>query len=342
MASKRMRSGSWEYRIKSKLLEKPAYFTFDTEAEGDAFAAKVERELAAGRVPEWLVQPAGDFTLGGLIEAYTAAVAVAPSQLVRLRLVRKTYGSTLLTSIDYDWVEAQVNVLKSQQRYTPVGLKRFFGALALALDWAVRKQYSGALTANPVRLLPAGYATYHNREVEDIERNRRVDAWEEEKILKALDGEPEYRLLVVLALETAMRLSEIYPLSTGRSAVRPFVDLRQQTIFLPRGTTKTGEAREVPMSSVCEAALKDFKGFAFGPKSVPTGGKISKYFQRLFERLELDDLHFHDLRHEATCRLYERTRFTDTQISRITGHRDPRQLRRYASLRGSDLVGGMW
>lgn len=54
------------------------------------------------------------------------------------------------------------------------------------------------------------------------------------------------------------------------------------------------------------------------------------------------DLHFHDLRHEATSRFFERTGLSDVQISRITGHRDPRMLRRYSNLRASDLAELLW
>ena len=58
--------------------------------------------------------------------------------------------------------------------------------------------------------------------------------------------------------------------------------------------------------------------------------------------LNLIDLHFHDLRHEATCRLYERTTLSDVLIAKITGHRDLRMLKRYASMRGSDLAVRLW
>jgi integrase len=58
--------------------------------------------------------------------------------------------------------------------------------------------------------------------------------------------------------------------------------------------------------------------------------------------LGLDDLNFHDTRHEATCRLYERTTLSDLQIAKITGHKDPRMLMRYANLRGSDLAEKLW
>jgi integrase len=44
------------------------------------------------------------------------------------------------------------------------------------------------------------------------------------------------------------------------------------------------------------------------------------------------------LRHEAVCRLYERTTLSEIQIARITGHRSLAMLRRYASQRGPDLA----
>lgn len=50
MAGKRQRSnGTWEFKFTRKgVLLSPVYFTFDTEAEGDAYAARVEPLLERG------------------------------------------------------------------------------------------------------------------------------------------------------------------------------------------------------------------------------------------------------------------------------------------------------
>jgi integrase len=69
---------------------------------------------------------------------------------------------------------------------------------------------------------------------------------------------------------------------------------------------------------------------------------VSRVFRDVFDDAGVSDLRFHDLRHEATCRLFERTKLSDVLIAKITGHRDPRMLKRYASLRGSDLVAHLW
>ena len=68
----------------------------------------------------------------------------------------------------------------------------------------------------------------------------------------------------------------------------------------------------------------------------------SKKWARVFEHAGCPDIRFHDLRHEATCRFYERTTLGDVLIAKITGHKDLKMLKRYANLRGSDLAGQLW
>lgn len=335
MASKRANgSGAWEYRIKNRLLDKPIYATFSTVAEGDAWAKKVEDSLAAGIVPEWLVKKPKEFTVGGMLDGFVDAVKVPDSTKVRVRLVKKDWGDTNAASMDFAWVERVVEAQRAK-RHVPTSIQRYMNALAQAIDWAIRTEWAdGLVKTNPVRLLPAGYALYPDDGVEDIERDRRLVGDEEQRLLENTEG--DYRLMIVLALETAMRLSEIYTLQPGD------VDLAQRTIFLRRENTKTRFARQIPMSSVLVKEMAGFKGFGIQTKSVKDTSRISNYFQRLFKRLGVDDLHFHDFRHEATCRFVLRTKFSDVQIMRITGHRSPKEFLRYASLRASEMVDGMW
>jgi integrase len=69
---------------------------------------------------------------------------------------------------------------------------------------------------------------------------------------------------------------------------------------------------------------------------------LSEMYANICETAGVADFRFHDLRHEATCRLLQRTTLRDTDISKIRGHKDPRQLKRYASLRGSELASQLW
>jgi integrase len=59
---------------------------------------------------------------------------------------------------------------------------------------------------------------------------------------------------------------------------------------------------------------------------------ISSAFTRTSRLLGIDDLHFHDLRHEGISRLFEMGR-TIPQVASVSGHRSWQSLQRYAHLR---------
>ena len=65
---------------------------------------------------------------------------------------------------------------------------------------------------------------------------------------------------------------------------------------------------------------------------------LSGAFLRLYRKLNIENLHFHDLRHEATSRLFEKG-LNPVEVATITGHKDTRMLMRYTHLRAEDLVG---
>ncbi len=64
---------------------------------------------------------------------------------------------------------------------------------------------------------------------------------------------------------------------------------------------------------------------------------IKKAYIRAVGRAEIKDLHFHDLRHEATTRLFEHG-LNIMEVASITGHKDLRMLRRYKHLKVEDLA----
>ena len=50
------------------------------------------------------------------------------------------------------------------------------------------------------------------------------------------------------------------------------------------------------------------------------------------------DFRWHDLRHEATSRLFEKS-LNLMEVATITGHQDLKMLKRYTHLRAEDLMG---
>ncbi len=375
MATKRQRNGKWEFVVKrSGLLPKPIYLTFDDEAEGDAYVRRVEQLLDRGVVPDEFAAPKKErhARLRASIIDYRETQALSEADGSYLHVLLDRLPPKLeLREVTYEWASAWVTSMKRDENLSPSTIRHHVGSLARCLDWVLAK---GAIPINPLRQLPRSYAQYTAEDArrvaqreggggakESSERDRRLNEGEEERIRAMLAGQkPEGRqrplelvevgalnLLFDLALESAMRMSEMYTLSIEQ------LDFGKRTIFLDR--TKNGSKRQVPMTTVIERLLKAYIGGRKTGQLFPwwsgertpeemrrCTSQLSRQFGRVFEVAGCEDLRFHDLRHEATSRIFERTTLTDLQIAKITGHKDLRSLARYANLRGSNLAERLW
>ena len=114
------------------------------------------------------------------------------------------------------------------------------------------------------------------------------------------------------------------------------VDLTRRIAHLP--DTKNGEARTVPLSSTSVGVLRALPRSLHG-EVFPglTAEAVKRAFARATRRAGIEGLHFHDLRHEATTRLFERG-LNIMEVATITGHKDLRMLRRYTHLKAEDLA----
>ncbi len=161
-------------------------------------------------------------------------------------------------------------------------------------------------------------------------RERRLQDGEEEKLLTAAsDYGGEIRLIIQIALETAMRRGEI-------AAMRwEHLDRRVRVLRIPEA--KNGEARAVPLSAkamqVLESLPRQINGKVWSMRDM----SISHAFVRVCKRADIKGLCFHDLRHEATSRLFEKG-LNPMEVSAITGHKTLQMLKRYTHLRAEDLV----
>ena len=376
MAVKRRRGAGWQYVLKRKgLLPKPVYLTFRDEAEGDEYVARLEALLARGIVPVEIATDTDPGYLRSSLRDYLNTTQVSALDREQLDIIANSLPWDIrLADCTFTWAVQWVSNFKREANLAPTTIRHRVGALARALDWALAH---GVLATNPLRALPRGYATYTEADEReagargghaktDTERDRRVMV-EEEKAIRTvlttgrrqspdsaagrallLKHRAALALLFDLALETAMRMRELFTLGVDQ------VDLERRTIFLDR--TKNGSKRQVPLSSVALAALTPWlehraaSDLMFPWCADPgdarvvrkTTALLSRQWARVFEAAGCPDLHFHDLRHEATSRLYERTTLSDAQIAKITGHKDPRMLMRYANLRASDLAARLW
>ncbi|MHB8387596.1 MAG: site-specific integrase [Metallibacterium sp.] len=181
-------------------------------------------------------------------------------------------------------------------------------------------------------------------------RDRRLEAGEEARLLEALGDRagtvkgakrsggyrvgtrnPWMRPLVLFAIETAMRQGELLALRWEN------IDLKAQTAHLE--DTKNGESRTVPLSSRAVAVLEALpRSSGMDERVFPvTAQAVKLAWKRATKRAGLEDLHFHDLRHEATSRLAEKLPNL-IELAAVTGHKDLRMLKRYYHPRAADLA----
>lgn len=335
MATKRYRNGAWRYCIRRKTLPKPINVSFVDETTGDAYVERLEKSIDAGIIPKEFNQVPTK-TLYDLFSQYLNTVTLSPSDEKLISVLIERLRHTRIVDVNYDWAEGWVAEMKSH--LSPVTIRHYVGALARCFDWAQRK----GILVNPLRLLPKRYSTTGNETLES-HRDRRLTNEESVKI-DSLIQDPELKVIYQLALETAMRLREIYTLSVEQ------VDLRARTIFLDK--TKNGDKRQVPLSSPALSLLTDyldsvdrylFPSYYSGIEDCSkVTSKLSKKFQRIFKKAGVHDFRFHDIRHHATCQFFLKTNLSALEISLITGHKDPRMLKRYANLRGSELASKLW
>ena len=176
------------------------------------------------------------------------------------------------------------------RKVTPATVKRDLVLLGHVFEVA-RKEW-GIDVLNPVRdiKLPPGGRP----------RDRRLQAGEEARLFAACREARNRWLLpmVQLALETAMHQGELLRLHWEH------IDLNRGTAHLP--DTKNGEARTVPLSSTAIAVLRALPRALHGDvfRGVTTEA-VKRSYMRAIRRAGIEDLRFHDLRHEATTRLFE-------------------------------------
>lgn len=181
-------------------------------------------------------------------------------------------------------------------------------------------------------------------------RERRVSNAEIGAIISA-SGSDKLAALIRLAVETAMRRSELCKLTWT------MVDLAAGVASLPREITKNGRVRDVPLSptaiAILEAQPRQPARSIIGiePHSVTQSMRraAARARKKHVDDLEksgaqpdpdfCQDVHFHDLRHEACSRLAEI--FAMHELMKITGHQSSKMLASYYHPSAADFSARM-
>lgn len=368
-------SGKYELRIRSKLLPKDVYLTFDDEAAALAYGEQADGLLRDGLVPAGLIETKEEKldSVAQIIRAWRHKGALSPSDDEILNHVVLDVGNLGLNKLTYKWAEGWVEQLKRENNLAPGTIRKRVGALARAIDWYLRS-HPDIQIANSLRLLPKGYATYTAKDAaalkgtsgrvkSDVMRERRLQEGEEQALLRALSGQrrpdrerplPDdaaFRELFFLILGTGVRLREAYTLRCNQVGTN--------IIHVQSGKSKAGvvEYRTVPLLPELRKRLAKWVAHMKPDELIfpfwngeddeldKTTAKLSRRFSTLFEYAGMTDFTEHDLRHEATCRWFEMRNksggwlYREGEIRRIMGWSANSPMpARYASFRVEDLA----
>ena len=297
--------------------------TFDTKAEAEAWAATIESEIARG---VFVCRAEAEGTtlteaLGRYAREISSKKKSGNREVYTIRWWQDSVlGPRSLASIRGKDIAA-VLATKESEGAAPHTIHLYL-ALLSHLFTVARKQWGMEGLNNPAELvhkprLPPG-------------RDRRLIGDEKARILAAAEAYGgEIGQIITWAIETAMRRGEI-------AAMRwEHLDIEGRAFLLPE--TKNGTPRRVPLSKVAQAVLDrlprrpDGRVWGMRPES------MSQAFERVCKAAGIEGMTFHDLRHEATSRLFEKG-LNPMQAAAITGHKTQQMLKRYTHLRAEDLA----
>ena len=318
--------GPYQWQAKIRRRGYPSQTnTFETKREAEAWVSVIESEMTRFVFVDR--SKAERETLDQVIQNYIKNIAPehkgADAEISRLERFRREESklcqhamATLKVEDFENFRDRRLNIEKK----SPGTVKRELGLLRCVIESARRRL---GLVENPV--------TEVRRPKVQNNRIMRFQDGEEEALMDALDAcrNTWIKPAVILALETAMRRGELLSLRWEH------INLSERTAHLP--DTKNGEARDVPLSPIAIQTLKALPRSIDGCVLKTSAEGIKNAFERARKRANMEHFNFHDLRHEAISRLFERS-WNVMEVSAVSGHKDLQSLKRYTNLKARDLA----
>ena len=355
--------GAYQWRVQVRRRGFPPQSkTFDSKVDAQAWAQMIESEMSRGI---WVSRGEAEVTtLFECLTRYKAEIvpgkkgAAQEKSIILMLTSHKLAQRAMATIRSSDVATLRDEWLK--EGYAAATVLRRLALLSHVFSIA-RREWGLESLSNPVELVrkpPPGNAR-SRRLIERLEVDRGSSEDELERII-AVSGSSVLPLVIRLAVETAMRRGEIVGLRWEN------LDLVRRVAHLPE--TKNGASRDVPLSPAAVEALsvarvaaeaihtasKSKARILNGPVFNVRSDAITRAFERAVARARkayeveceelgrqpdqkfLTNLRLHDLRHEAASRLA--TVYQLHELTKVTGHKDPRMLMRYYHPRAEDLA----
>ena len=337
------KSGTWRVQVRRKgrcLSE-----TFIRYDDAKKWGVNAERQIDRGETPTLSrvgkLQTFGDLIDLHIIDMTEVGKPPRRSKAATLKMLKERLGRRNMSEIDRERLLA-FGRQRAAEGAGPMTLSIDIGMIKLVMT------HAAAVHGLPARVEPVDLARVALKRLglvgKGVERDRRPTEEELVRLIAYFDRNPRQIIpmgrIIKFAVASAMRQEEIcrvvWPDHNGRTKMMTIRDRKD-----PR--SKDGNHQMIPLLAVSgfdanalieeqrsHRANDDDRIFPYNHKS------ISTVFTRACQVLGISDLHFHDLRHEGTSRLFE-AGFQIQQVALVTGHKDWKMLRRYTHLRPESL-----
>lgn len=340
---KKLPSGSWRVQVRRK--GRYASETFVRREDARRWATETESKIDRGNSPV-KSRIARVTTFGELVDLHIEDLieigkTIGRSKTATLDMLKRELGSKRIVELDRELL-IKFGRQRAAEGAGPVTLGIDLGTIKLVLSHAA-SIHGLAVSTEPLdharsalgRLGLVGKGTERDRRPLDDELGALFDFFDSNELLTI----PMSRI-VKFAIASAMRQEEICRVTWND------LDVRRKLLLIrdrkdPR--EKKGNHQRIPLLGISGfdaiELIEEQRGFRDNAEQriFPYNGRsVGTAFRRACKSLEIDDLRFHDLRHEATSRLFEEG-FTIPQVALVTGHKDWKMLRRYTHLKPESL-----
>lgn len=287
------------------------------------------------------------FTIDSVIDEYLAfrdsSAPISANQRTDFLKVKLDLGNQIVSSLSQTLIKQWLGLLKTTSKgkykdgtdkapYAEATIRRFFFSLSQAVTWH-QSEHEYYIKPDLFKL-----GKKFKLQAWAGHRERRLEAGEEEALYaaglkrKGCYTRQDWEAIIGFALETAMREQEI--------TLAKFSDIKTHgfNLVIPKKNSKTETSRQVFLSKKAREIISAQKHSC--PPGVdrifhqfPSADAVCEAFISLRKRARINDLRFHDLRHEATSRMCEDEKMKLEKILVMTGHKSLETFLGYVQLR---------
>jgi integrase len=334
----KLASGHYRAQIRKKGIYRAA--TFSSKTQAAKWAAEIESQIE-GTGNAGLIAPPKGLTVGQVIEAYAELepkLKWGRTKSANLKRLASEFERVPVRSFN------QVHIRDFLDRLTKSGaagvtLAGYLSTLGSALGWA---HHSRRINIDPNLAKNARAALSHSGiKTRGNQRSRTPTKSELAMLFKLWKSKEEVLQIpmadiTTIAIESGMRLAEICGLLIEDC------DWKARTVLIrdrKSPTDKHGNDQTIPITQSALEVIKRHADKRTEGRVFPglNHRSVSARFTRSCTHLEIDDLHFHDLRHHALT-TFANMGLSLPELSLISGHKSYDMLKRYVNLKASDLA----